>query len=64
MVLIKRAKGTNIEADQGILSDYITILNSLIAHIRIWHDNIKARTIDVAKALKSNLYLKTYIINY
>jgi hypothetical protein len=64
MVLIKRAKGTDAEADRGILSDYITTLNNLIAYVRIWRDDIEARTLDVAKALKSNLYLKTCIINY
>jgi hypothetical protein len=64
MVLIKRSEGTNIRADRGILSNYITMLNSRIAYIRTWHNNIKARTIDVAKALKSNLYLKMCIVNY
>jgi hypothetical protein len=64
MVLIKRAKGTDAGADRGILSDYMTTLNSLIAHIRIWRDDIEARTVDVAKASKSDLYLKTYIVNY
>jgi hypothetical protein len=33
MVLTKRAKGINARADRGILSNYITILNSLIAYI-------------------------------
>jgi hypothetical protein len=33
MVLIKRAKGINAGADRGILSDYMTTLNSLIAYI-------------------------------
>jgi hypothetical protein len=33
MVLTKRAKGTNAEADRGILSNYITMLNNLIAHV-------------------------------
>ena len=42
----------------------MTMLNSLIAYIRIWRDDIEARTIDVAKASKSDLYLKTYIVNY
>ena len=64
MVLIKRAEGTDVGADRGILSDYMTTLNSLIAHIRIWRDDIEARTVDVAKASKSNLHLKTYIVNY
>ena len=63
MVLIKRAEGTDAGADRGILSDYITILNNLITHVQTWHDDIKAQTIDVAKASKSNLYLKMCIIN-
>jgi hypothetical protein len=33
MVLIKRAKGTDVEADRGIFSDYITMLNNLITYI-------------------------------
>ena len=63
MVLIKRAEGTDARADRGILSDYITILNSLIAYIRTWRDDIEARIVDVAKASKSDLYLKTCIVN-
>ena len=64
MILTKRAKGTDTGADQGILSDYMTTLNNLIAHVRTWRDDIKARTIDAAKASKSDLYLKTCIVNY
>jgi len=64
MVLIKRAEGTDAGADRGILSDYITILNNLIAYVRTWRDDIEARIINVAKASKSNLHLKTYIVNY
>ena len=63
MVLIKRAEGTDAGADRGILSDYMTTLNSLIAHIRMWRDDIEARTVDVAKASKSDLHLKTCIVN-
>jgi hypothetical protein len=64
IVLIKRAEGTDVGADRGILSNYMTILNNLIAYIRTWRDDIEARTIDVAKASKSDLHLKTYIVNY
>jgi hypothetical protein len=64
IVLIKRAEGTDARADRGILSDYMTTLNNLIAHVRTWRDDIEARTIDVAKASKSDLHLKTYIVNY
>jgi hypothetical protein len=33
MVLTKRAKGTDAEADRGIFSDYMTMLNNLITHV-------------------------------
>jgi hypothetical protein len=33
MVLIKRAKGTDVRADRGILSDYITTLNNFIIYV-------------------------------
>ena len=64
MVLIKRAEGTDARADRGILSDYMTTLNNLIAHVRTWRDDIEARIINVAKASKSDLHLKTCIVNY
>jgi hypothetical protein len=64
MVLIKRAKGTKSGADQGILSDYITILNGLINHVRRYRDEINSRTNNVATAFNTDLYLKTYIVNY
>jgi len=38
--LTKRAEGTTITGDRGILSNYITTLNSLLAHIREARDNI------------------------
>jgi hypothetical protein len=64
MLLIKRAKGTKLRGDQGTLSDYITTLNSLISHVQTYYNDINARTINVAAALKSDLYLKACIINY
>jgi hypothetical protein len=63
MLLTKRAEGTDTGADRGILSDYMTTLNNLIAHVRTYRDDIEARTVDAAKALESDLYLKTCIIN-
>ena len=38
--LIKRAEGTTITGNRGILFNYITTLNSLLAHIREARDNI------------------------
>jgi hypothetical protein len=64
MLLIKRAEGTNAGADRGILSDYMTTLNSLINYVREHRDDIDIRTTDVANASAFNLYLKTCIINY
>ena len=41
--LIKRAEGTTITSNRGILSNYITILNSLLAHVREARDDIDLR---------------------
>jgi hypothetical protein len=64
LLLTKQVKGTDTGADEGILSNYITILNNLITHVQTYRDNIKARTVDAAKALESDLYLKACIINW
>jgi hypothetical protein len=64
MVLIKRAEGTESGADRGILSDYMTTLNSLIDHVRRHRDEIDSRTNDVATASNTDLHLKTCIVNY
>jgi hypothetical protein len=63
MVLTKCAKGTELGADRGILSDYMTILNGLIDHVRRHYDEINSRTNDVAIASNTDLYLKTCIVN-
>jgi hypothetical protein len=42
MVLIKYIKGTKSGADQGILSNYITILNSFINYIQRHCDEINS----------------------
>jgi hypothetical protein len=47
-----------------LLSDYITILNSLIDHIQKHRDDINTRTIDEANASSSDIHLREYIINY
>jgi hypothetical protein len=62
MVLIKRAKGTKLRADRGILSNYITILNGLINHVQRHYNEINSRTNDIATASNTNLYLKTCIM--
>ena len=38
--LTKRVEGTTIISDRGILSNYITTLNSLLAHVREARDDI------------------------
>jgi hypothetical protein len=63
MLLTKRAEGTDSEGDRGILSDYMTTLNSLIGHVRGHRDDIDMRTADVANASASDLHLKTCIVN-
>jgi hypothetical protein len=50
MLLTKRAEGTDSQGDRGILSNYITTLNSLIDHVRGHRDDIDMRTADVPNA--------------
>jgi len=64
MVLIKRAEGTDVGADRGILSDYMTTLNNLIDYIWKHRDDINAHITDKANVSSFNIYLKEYIINY
>ena len=62
--LTKRAEGTTITGDRGILSNYITTLNSLLAHIREARDNINLRLSNDNLVIKGLQYLKVYIVNY
>jgi hypothetical protein len=41
--LTKRAEGITITSDRGILSNYMTTLNSLLAHVREARDDIDLR---------------------
>ena len=62
MKLTKRAEGTDSQGDRGILSDYMTTLNSLIDHVRKHRDDINARTTDEANASSSDIHLREWII--
>ena len=64
MLLIKRAEGNNSEGDRGVLSDYMTIINELLNHVRKYRDDINIRTFDEDNASSTDLYLKAYIVNY
>jgi hypothetical protein len=41
--LTKHVEGTTLTGDQGILSNYITILNNLLGHIQRARDDINRR---------------------
>ena len=63
MKLIKRVEGTDSQRDRGILSDYMTTLNSLIDHVRKHRDDINIRTADEATASSFDIYFKECIVN-
>jgi hypothetical protein len=65
MKLTKRAEGTESGGGRGILSDYMTTLNSLIDHVRKHRDDINARTSDGDETVSSSsdIHLWECIVN-
>ncbi len=61
--LTKRAEGTTLTRDQGILSNYMTTLNDLLAHIREARDDIDRRLADDDLVTEGLEYLKVCIVN-
>ena len=61
--LTKRAEGTTITGDRGILSNYMTTLNSLLAHVREARDDIDLRLSNDDLVTEGLQYLKVYIVN-
>lgn len=61
--LTKRAEGTKLSSDRGVLSDYMTTLNNLLTHIRELRDdyNIRADNPDINSP--SVQYLRTCVVN-
>ena len=59
----KRGEGTKLTADRGILSDYMTTLNKLLAHVRGVRDDLEARDNDPLTSSPSVQYLKTCAVN-
>ena len=41
-----RAEGTKIQGDRGVLSDYMTTLNDLLNHVRLYRDDLNVRADD------------------
>ena len=56
--LIKRAEGTKLSSDQGVLSDYMTTLNILLKHTREYRDdfNFRAENLDLTSPGIRQLY--------
>jgi hypothetical protein len=62
-VLTKRGEGNKLEGDQGILSDYITTLNSLLLHIKEVKDDFDTRTNNLATNNPAILYINQCVVN-
>jgi hypothetical protein len=61
--LTKYTEGTKLSSDRGVLSDYITIMNELIKHVRSIRDDIRVRSEDPLLVTPALEHLKTYSIN-
>jgi hypothetical protein len=61
--LTKYAKGTKLSSKRGVLSDYMTIMNELIKHVRSIRDDIRVRTANPCLVTPALDHLKTCSIN-
>ena len=62
--LIKRAEGTKLSRERGVLSNYIITLNILLDHVRGIRDDLNARADDDSYLTPLIRYLRAYIVNY
>ncbi|HEX3523491.1 MAG TPA: hAT transposon family protein [Stellaceae bacterium] len=62
-VLTKRAEGTKLTGDRGVLSDYMTTLNSLLKHVREARDELDVRAADPCLTTQSTEFLRTCVLN-
>jgi hypothetical protein len=60
----KRTEGTKLSSDRGILSDYITTLNTLLNYIRELRDDFNTGADNKELSIPSIQYLRTCLINY
>jgi hypothetical protein len=58
-----RAEGTKIQGDRGVLSDYMTTLNTLLNHVRGWRDDLNIRADDEELSTPAIQHLKACIVN-
>jgi hypothetical protein len=62
-VLTKRGEGTKLQGDRGILSDYMTTLNSLLLHMKEIKDDFDTRAKSQSTSTPSVVYINQCIIN-
>jgi hypothetical protein len=58
-----RAEGTKIQGDRGVLSDYMTTLNDLLNHVRLYRDDLNVRADDTELSTPAIQHLRTCIVN-
>ena len=58
-----RAEGTKIQGDRGVLSDYMTTLNDLLNHVRLYRDDLNVRADDTELSTPAIQHLSTCIVN-
>lgn len=62
-MLTKRAEGTKLSSDRGVLSDYMTTLNELLNHTRMLRDDLNVRADNPGLSTPSIQHLQTCIVN-
>jgi len=58
-----RAEGTKLQGDRGVLSDYMTTLNSLLNHVRAYRADLDTRADDSELSTDVIKHLRTCIVN-
>ena len=62
-VLTKRAEGSKLTSDRGVLSDYMTTLNDLLDHVRSNRDDLNTRADDPDLTSDAVSHLRACIVN-
>lgn len=61
--LTKRAEGTKLSSDRGVLSDYMATLNELLNHVRELRDDYNIKAEDASLSTPSVQHLRNCVVN-
>jgi hypothetical protein len=61
--MTKRAEGSRVDGDRGVLSDYMTTLNELLNHVRLARDDLNIRADNPELSTDGIKHLRACIVN-